>query len=44
MILEKKGEGMMIKAPGSPYERKRSNFLLKVKKFDDHEATVIGYE
>jgi DNA ligase-1 len=38
------GEGVMIKDPNSPYENKRSNFLLKVKKFDDAEATVIGHE
>jgi len=35
---------MMIKDPKSKYERKRSGFLLKVKKFDDDEATIIGYE
>ena len=35
---------MMIKDPDSAYERKRSNFLLKVKQFEDDEATVIGYE
>ena len=37
------GEGVMIKDPNSKYENKRSNFLLKVKKFDDAEATVIGH-
>ena len=26
------------------YERKRSGSLLKVKQFDDAEATVIGHE
>ena len=26
------------------YERKRSNSLLKVKKFNDAEATVTGHE
>ena len=35
---------MMIKDPNSPYERKRSGFLLKVKKFDDAEAKIIAIE
>lgn len=34
----------MIKDPDSKYERKRSNFLLKVKKFDDDEATVFAIQ
>jgi DNA ligase 1 len=38
------GEGVMIKDPNSPYENKRSNMLLKVKKFEDAEATVIGHQ
>ena len=43
-ILEKKGEGLMIKNPKCKYEDKRSNNLLKIKKFDDAEATVVGFE
>jgi len=43
-VTAAEGEGVMIKAPNSPYENKRSNFLLKVKKFDDAEATVIGHQ
>lgn len=43
-VLAQKGEGMMIKDPNSMYEFKRSGFLLKVKKFDDAEATIIGIE
>lgn len=35
---------MMIKDPASPYENRRSEKLLKVKKFDDAEATVIGHQ
>ena len=35
-----KGEGMMIRDPDSKYEGKRSDTLLKVKKFDDAEAVV----
>lgn len=34
----------MIKDPESLYEAKRSNLLLKVKQFEDTEATVIGHE
>ena len=38
------GEGVMLRKPGSTYERKRSNNILKVKIFTDAEATVIDYE
>src|SRR5207248_1849242 len=38
------GEGLMLRKPGSAYERTRSATLLKVKKFLDAEAVVIGYE
>ena len=38
------GDGMMIRDPKSQYENKRSKLLLKVKKFEDAEATVIGKE
>ena len=38
-----KGEGVMIKDPKSQYERRRSYNLLKVKRFEDSEATVIGH-
>jgi DNA ligase-1 len=39
-----KGEGVMLKDPNSKYERTRSFSLLKVKRFEDTEATVIGHE
>ena len=42
-VVAKKGEGMMIRDPLSKYEGRRSDTLLKVKKFDDSEATVIGH-
>lgn len=42
-VLGVKGEGVMLKDPNSEYERRRSYSLLKVKKFDDAEATVIGH-
>lgn len=38
------GEGVMLREPGSAYEPKRSASLLKVKTFEDAEATVIGHE
>ena len=34
----------MLRQPESKYENKRSDKLLKVKKFDDAEATVIAIE
>lgn len=43
-ITDQGAEGVMIKDPNSKYENKRSNFLLKVKKFEDAEATVIGHQ
>jgi len=42
-VMALKGEGLMIKDPNSMYEPKRSKVLLKVKQFDDSEATVIGH-
>lgn len=38
-----KGEGVMVKDPDSKYERKRSWSLLKVKRFEDAEATVYDH-
>lgn len=38
-----KGEGIMLRVPGSVYEGKRSSNLLKVKSFLDAEAIVTGY-
>lgn len=35
-------EGTMLRRPGSPYERRRSSTLLKVKDFHDAEARVVG--
>ena len=42
-VLSEKGEGVMLKDPNSAYEGKRSHSLLKVKRFEDAEATVIGH-
>jgi len=37
-------EGLMLRKPGSLYEARRSATLLKLKLFQDAEATVVGYE
>ncbi len=37
------GEGVMLRRPGSAYEAGRSPTLLKVKPYDDAEATVIAH-
>ena len=37
-------EGIMLRKPGSSYEKRRSSTLLKVKQFHDAEATVVGHE
>lgn len=42
-IVEDGGEGLMIREPGSKYERKRSQSMLKCKLQHDEEATVTGY-
>lgn len=38
------GEGLMLRAPRSAYEPRRSKALLKVKSFRDEEARVVGAE
>lgn len=38
------GEGLMLRQPESQYEPRRSPTLLKVKPYDDAEATVIAHE
>ena len=43
-IVREGAEGLMLRQPGSPYEPRRSSTLLKVKPYDDAEATVIGHE
>ena len=42
-LTNKGAEGVMLRAPNSPYEIKRSKFLLKMKVQDDSEAQVKGY-
>ena len=43
-VEKKGGEGIMLRKPGSLYQGTRTNALLKVKTFEDDEATVVGYE
>ena len=42
-LTNKGAEGVMLRAPNSPYETKRSKYLLKYKIKDDAEAFVRGY-
>ena len=42
-VVKLSGEGLMIKDPKSKYEGKRSDKLLKVKQFEDAEATVYDH-
>lgn len=43
-VVEKGGEGIMIREPGSFYEGKRSKTLLKYKQFYDTECVITGYK
>lgn len=43
-LLALGAEGIMLRAAGSMYERRRSNRLLKYKPTFSDEATVIGYD
>ncbi len=43
-VLALGGEGLMVRKPGSRYERARSSSILKVKKFLDVEVIVTDYE
>jgi len=43
-IVREGGEGLMLRQPDSAYDPKRSPTLLKVKPYDDAEATIIAHE
>lgn len=43
-VLQKGGEGLMLRQPGSMYESGRSKSLYKHKLWYDAEALVIGHE
>lgn len=42
-VVSRGVEGTMLRASGSPYVRRRSRDLLKVKDFHDAEAVIVGY-
>lgn len=42
-VTDAGGEGLMLRSPGSVWKPERSHQLVKVKKLDDAEGTVIGY-
>jgi len=41
--VDKKGEGLMLRAPQSMWFPKRSQHILKVKPFEDDECVISGY-
>jgi DNA ligase-1 len=43
-LIAQGAEGIMLRKPNSPYERKRSHNLLKLKPSYSDEAIVIGHE
>ena len=43
-LIKKGAEGVMLRAPNSPYEGKRTAHLLKYKKLFDAECRIIGYK
>jgi DNA ligase-1 len=43
VIESRGGEGLMLRAPESEYEGRRSRTLLKVKTFHDSEARIVSY-
>jgi DNA ligase-1 len=42
-VVRAGGEGLMLHRADAPYLTGRSDYLLKLKPFEDAEATVIGY-
>ncbi len=43
-LVSSGAEGIMLRKPDSPYENKRSHFLLKCKQMHDAEGVVIGHK
>lgn len=43
VIYKRGGEGVVVRAPNSPWTAKRSHDLLKIKPFLDSEAVVVGF-
>lgn len=44
VLLAQGAEGVMLRRPGSSYEPRRSESLLKLKPVDSEEAEVIGHQ
>lgn len=42
-VLQNGGEGLVLRRPGSHWLPERTNHMLKVKRYFDAEATVVGY-
>ena len=42
-VMQQGGEGLMLRHPTAEYKGGRSTDLLKVKRFFDKDAVVIGY-
>ena len=42
-VMQRGGEGVMLRHPTAEYKGGRSTDLLKVKRFFDKDAVVIGY-
>ncbi|OOF79893.1 DNA ligase [Rodentibacter caecimuris] len=42
-VESQRGEGVVVRNPNSPYERKRSTQILKLKTAHDEECTVIAH-
>ena len=42
-VENRQGEGVVVRNPKAPYERKRSNQILKLKTAYDEECTVIAH-
>lgn len=42
-VIAQGGEGLMLHLASAPYRAKRSDDLLKLKRYQDAEATVIGH-
>lgn len=38
------GEGVMLRRPGSAYENRRSQALRKLKRLDDSDGVIVGFE
>ena len=43
-VIAQRGEGVMLRQPGSAYEPRRSDAMLKLKPIDDTPATVIDHK